>query len=166
MDHTHHDHHKEHEQNYSCPMHPEVIKPAPGKCPKCGMDLVLVEQKTGKQQPRHKHHHQEHLGYDKHAGHHTGDFLNRFWVCLALTADITLVNSDREDVAVMINFGRSTYRKMKQNLAWAIGYNVAAIPLAAGVLYPHFRLSPAMGAVLMSLNTIIVAINARSLRLK
>jgi len=84
----------------------------------------------------------------------------------AETADIILVNSDPEDVAVMINFGRSTYRKMKQNLAWAIGYNVAAIPLAAGVLYPYFMLSPAMGAVLMSLSTVIVAINARSLRLK
>ncbi len=84
----------------------------------------------------------------------------------AETADIILVNSDPEDVAVMISFGRSTYRKMKQNLAWAIGYNVAAIPLAAGVLYPYFMLSPAMGAVLMSLSTVIVAINARSLRLK
>lgn len=84
----------------------------------------------------------------------------------AETADIILVNSDPEDVAVMISFGRSTYRKMKQNLGWAIGYNVAAIPLAAGVLYPYFMLSPAMGAVLMSLSTVIVAINARSLRLK
>lgn len=84
----------------------------------------------------------------------------------AETADIILVNSDPEDVAVMISFGRSTYRKMKQNLAWAIGYNVAAIPLAAGVLHPYFMLSPAMGAVLMSLSTVIVAINARSLRLK
>jgi len=84
----------------------------------------------------------------------------------AETADIILVNSDPKDVAVMISFGRSTYRKMKQNLAWAIGYNVAAIPLAAGVLYPFFMLSPAMGAVLMSLSTVIVAINAKSLRLK
>lgn len=84
----------------------------------------------------------------------------------AETADIILVNSDPEDVAVMISFGRATYRKMKQNLAWAIGYNVVAIPLAAGILYPYFMLSPAMGAVLMSLSTVIVAINARSLRLK
>lgn len=84
----------------------------------------------------------------------------------AETADIILVKSDPEDVAVMISFARSTYRKMKQNLAWAIGYNLVAIPLAAGVLYPYFMLSPAMGAVLMSLSTIIVAINARTLRLK
>ncbi len=84
----------------------------------------------------------------------------------AETADVILVNSDPQDVAVMIGFGRSTYRKMKQNLAWATGYNVAAIPLAAGVLYPYFMLSPALGAVLMSLSTVIVAINARSLRLK
>lgn len=53
---------------------------------------------------------------------------------------------------------------MIQNLWWAVGYNVIAIPLAAGVLYPWFVLSPAMGAVLMSLSTIIVAINAQLLR--
>jgi Cu2+-exporting ATPase len=64
----------------------------------------------------------------------------------------------------MIAFGRSTYKKMIQNLGWAVGYNVIAIPLAAGVLYPWFVLSPAMGAVLMSLSTIIVAINAQLLR--
>ncbi len=53
---------------------------------------------------------------------------------------------------------------MIQNLGWAVGYNVFAIPLAAGVLYPYFILSPAMGAVLMSLSTIIVAFNARLLK--
>lgn len=84
----------------------------------------------------------------------------------AETADIILVNSDPKDVVQMISFGRATYRKMIQNLAWAVGYNVVAIPLAAGILYPHFTLSPAMGAVLMSLSTIIVAINAKLLRLK
>ena len=84
----------------------------------------------------------------------------------AETADIILVNSDPRDVVRAISFGRSTYRKMLQNLAWAVGYNVLAIPLAAGVLYPHFTLTPAAGAVLMSLSTIIVAINARLLRLK
>ena len=84
----------------------------------------------------------------------------------AETADIILVNSDPQDVAQMISFGKATYKKMIQNLAWAVGYNVIAIPLAAGVLYPHFILSPAMGAVLMSLSTVIVAVNARLLRLK
>jgi Cu2+-exporting ATPase len=84
----------------------------------------------------------------------------------AETADIILVNSDPKDVVQMIDFGRKTYRKMIQNLAWAVGYNVIAIPLAAGVLYPYFILSPAMGAVLMSLSTVIVAINARLLKLK
>lgn len=84
----------------------------------------------------------------------------------AETADIILVNSDPKDVVQMIDFGRKTYRKMIQNLAWAVGYNVIAIPLAAGVLYPTFMLSPAMGAVLMSLSTVIVAINARLLKLK
>ena len=71
----------------------------------------------------------------------------------AETADIILVNSDPRDVVRMIDFGRATYRKMIQNLVWAVGYNVIAIPLAAGVLYPYFTLSPAMGAVLMSLST-------------
>jgi P-type Cu2+ transporter len=84
----------------------------------------------------------------------------------AETADIILVNSDPKDVVQMISFGKATYRKMIQNLAWAVGYNIIAIPLAAGVLYPYFTLSPAMGAVLMSLSTFIVAINAKMLRLK
>ena len=83
----------------------------------------------------------------------------------AETADIILVNSDPKDVVNMIDFGRKTYRKMIQNLAWAVGYNVVAIPLAAGVLYPYFILSPAMGAVLMSLSTVVVAINAKLLHL-
>jgi Cu2+-exporting ATPase len=84
----------------------------------------------------------------------------------AETADIILVNSDPKDVVNMIAFGKQTYKKMMQNLAWAVGYNVIAIPLAAGVLYPYFTLSPAMGAVLMSLSTIIVAFNAQLLRRK
>ena len=84
----------------------------------------------------------------------------------AETADIILVNSDPKDVVQMISFGRATYRKMIQNLIWAVGYNVIAIPLAAGILFPKFMLSPAMGAVLMSLSTIIVAINAKLLRVK
>ncbi|MDQ6480581.1 copper-translocating P-type ATPase [Dyadobacter sp. LHD-138] len=84
----------------------------------------------------------------------------------AETADIILVNSDPMDVVHMITFGRVTYRKMVQNLAWAIGYNVIAIPLAAGVLYPSFMLNPAMGAVLMSASTIVVAVNAKLLRVK
>jgi Cu2+-exporting ATPase len=81
----------------------------------------------------------------------------------AETADIILVNSDPKDVVLMISSGRATYRKMIQNLAWAVGYNVIAIPLAAGILYPAFVLSPALGAVLMSLSTIIVALNAQLL---
>ena len=82
----------------------------------------------------------------------------------AETADIILVNSEPKDVVQMISFGKATYKKMIQNLAWAVGYNVVAIPLAAGVLYPYFTLSPAMGAVLMSLSTVIVAINASLLK--
>jgi P-type Cu2+ transporter len=82
----------------------------------------------------------------------------------AETADIILVNSDPKDVVHMIAFGRATYRKMVQNLFWAVGYNVVAIPLAAGILYPTFILSPALGAVLMSLSTIVVAFNAQLLK--
>ena len=79
--------------------------------------------------------------------------------------DIVLVRSDPRDVARIIALSRATYRKMIQNLWWAAGYNIMAIPLAAGVLQSRgFVLSPAVGAVLMSLSTIIVAINAQLLR--
>lgn len=82
----------------------------------------------------------------------------------AETADIILVNSNPKDIANLILFGRATYRKMIQNLWWAAGYNILAIPLAAGVLYNYgIMLSPAVGAVLMSLSTIVVAINAKFL---
>lgn len=85
----------------------------------------------------------------------------------AETADIILVNSNPEDIANLILFGKATYRKMIQNLIWATGYNLVAIPLAAGALYTSgFILSPAISAVFMSLSTIIVAINAQLLRLK
>ena len=81
------------------------------------------------------------------------------------TADIVLVRSDPLDVVAIIGLARATYRKMVQNLAWATGYNAVAIPLAAGVLYrAGILLSPALGAVLMSLSTIIVAFNARLLK--
>ncbi len=83
----------------------------------------------------------------------------------AETADIILVNSDPGDVAKLIDFGKRTYKKMIQNIVWAVGYNIIAIPLAAGLLYPSFVLSPAMGAVLMSVSTIVVAINASLLKL-
>jgi Cu2+-exporting ATPase len=81
------------------------------------------------------------------------------------TADIILVKSNPKDVVSLIKFAKATYRKMIQNLIWATGYNVIAIPLAAGVLYNYgIVLSPALGAVLMSASTIIVAINAKLLR--
>lgn len=83
----------------------------------------------------------------------------------AETADIILVNSDPKDIATLILFGKATYNKMLQNLWWAAGYNIVAIPLAAGVLYNWgIMLSPAVGAVLMSLSTIVVAINAKLLK--
>jgi len=81
------------------------------------------------------------------------------------TADIILVRNDPRDVVAVVRLSRATYRKMVQNLAWATGYNVVAIPLAAGVLAGFgFIMSPAVGAIFMSLSTIIVAINARLLK--
>jgi Cu2+-exporting ATPase len=79
--------------------------------------------------------------------------------------DIVLVRSDPRDVPRIVALSRASYRKMVQNLGWAAGYNVFAIPLAAGVLAPWgFVLSPAIGAILMSASTVIVAINAQLLR--
>lgn len=85
----------------------------------------------------------------------------------AETADIILVNSNPQDVASLIGFGKATYKKMNQNLIWATGYNVFAIPLAAGALYSlGILITPAIGAIFMSLSTVIVAINARFLKIK
>ena len=97
------------------------------------------------------------------------DFRRRFWVSLVLTLPILvlspiLVRSNPLDAVAIIKLARATYRKMVQNLIWATGYNTFAIPLAAGALYSYgLLLTPAMGAVLMSLSTVIVAINARLL---
>ncbi|WP_323696535.1 hypothetical protein [Thiorhodovibrio winogradskyi] len=80
------------------------------------------------------------------------------------SADVVLVESDPRRVADVIELSRATYAKMIQNLFWASGYNAAAIPLAAGVGYgAGIVLSPALGAALMSLSTVIVAINAKLL---
>ncbi|MFD1361064.1 heavy metal translocating P-type ATPase [Lentibacillus salinarum] len=81
------------------------------------------------------------------------------------SADVVLVKSNPKDVVSLMELSGKTYRKMVQNLWWAAGYNIVAIPLAAGVLAPiGIVLSPAVGAVLMSLSTIIVAINAKLLK--
>jgi Cu2+-exporting ATPase len=85
----------------------------------------------------------------------------------AETADIILVHSNPKDISSLVLFGKETFKKMIQNFIWATGYNVVAIPLAAGVLYRvGVIINPALGAVLMSLSTIIVAINAQLLRKK
>ena len=81
------------------------------------------------------------------------------------SADIILIKSNPEDVVKVIKLSKATYNKMQQNLVWATGYNVFAIPLAAGVLYgAGIVLSPAVGAVLMSVSTVVVALNAQLLR--
>jgi Cu2+-exporting ATPase len=81
-------------------------------------------------------------------------------------ADIVLVRNDPRDVVNIIGLARKTYRKMFQNLLWATGYNAFAIPLAAGILYGYgILLSPAAGAILMSASTVIVAVNAKLLKM-
>jgi Cu2+-exporting ATPase len=81
------------------------------------------------------------------------------------SAGIILVKSDPRDVVDVVRLSRASYRKMLQNLWWAAGYNIVALPLAAGVLAPWgIVLSPAVGALLMSLSTVIVAVNAQLLR--
>jgi Cu2+-exporting ATPase len=83
------------------------------------------------------------------------------------TGDIVLVKNNPEDVTALIKLSKSTYQKMVQNLWWASGYNIGAIPLAAGVLYTWgVILSPAVGAILMSLSTVIVAVNAKFLKME
>ncbi|MCW3089390.1 MAG: copper-translocating P-type ATPase [Ferruginibacter sp.] len=85
----------------------------------------------------------------------------------AETAGIVLVNSNPKDIVNLVLFGKATYRKMIQNLIWATGYNVVALPLAAGILYRQgVLLSPAAGTVLMTVSTIVVAINASMLKVK
>ena len=79
--------------------------------------------------------------------------------------DVVLIRSDPRDVARIITLSKATYRKMMQNLWWAAGYNIVAIPLASGVLAPWgIVLNPAGGAILMSLSTVAVALNAQLLR--
>lgn len=83
------------------------------------------------------------------------------------SADIILVASDPADVIQFLDLARATTRKMTENLWWGAGYNLIAIPLAAGILAPiGFMLDPMVGAVIMSLSTVIVAINAMTLKLK
>ncbi len=83
------------------------------------------------------------------------------------SADIILVSSDPADVIQFLDLARATHRKMTENLWWGAGYNLIAIPLAAGVLAPiGFILNPMVGAIVMSLSTVIVAINAMTLKLK
>lgn len=81
----------------------------------------------------------------------------------AETADIVLVDSNPNDIANLILFGKATYRKMVQNLAWATGYNLVALPLATGFI-PGLMISPAFGAALMSISTVICAVNAQFLK--
>ena len=81
------------------------------------------------------------------------------------SAGVVLAGNDPRSVVGVIKLSRATYRKMRQNLAWAAGYNIVSIPLAAGALaWAGITLAPAVGAILMSLSTIVVALNAQTLR--
>lgn len=84
---------------------------------------------------------------------------------IAVPLDVILVRDDPRDVPSVVDLSRATYRKMVQNLAWATGYNVVAIPFAAGILAPiGIVLPPAVGALLMSASTVVVDANAQLLR--
>ena len=81
------------------------------------------------------------------------------------SADLVLVKNDLLDVTYALKLATATYNKMRQNLFWATGYNVIGIPLAAGVAYPlGIVLSPAVGALFMTISTVVVSINAMLLR--
>jgi Cu2+-exporting ATPase len=81
------------------------------------------------------------------------------------SAGVVLASDDPRGVLAVIRLSRASYRKMLQNLGWAAGYNLVSLPLAAGVLsWAGITLAPAVGAVLMSLSTIVVALNAQLLR--
>jgi Cu2+-exporting ATPase len=81
------------------------------------------------------------------------------------SADVVLASSDPRSVLGVIRLSRASYRKMVQNLAWGAGYNLVAIPLAAGVFaFAGLTLSPAVGAIFMSASTVVVAMNAQLLR--
>jgi Cu2+-exporting ATPase len=81
------------------------------------------------------------------------------------SAGLILIKSNPLDVVKIVKISRASYRKMQENIWWAAGYNIIAIPLAAGVLAPiGFIMPPAVGALLMSISTVIVAINAQTLR--
>ena len=83
------------------------------------------------------------------------------------SADVVLINSDPIDILHFLDLAKQTRKKMIQNLWWGAGYNILAIPLAAGILAPiGILLSPAIGAVLMSLSTVVVALNALTLKIK
>jgi Cu2+-exporting ATPase len=82
------------------------------------------------------------------------------------TADVVLMRSDPLDIATAITIGRATLRKMRQNLAWAVGYNAIALPIAAGVFQPNFGLTlrPEIAALSMSGSSVLVAVNALLLK--
>jgi Cu2+-exporting ATPase len=89
-------------KKYTCPMHPQILKDEPGKCPLCGMNLIPLGGTARPEKDEHSHHHQNHdhhsesdssaAGFDKHAGHHTPDFLKRFWITLVLSVPVLLLS--------------------------------------------------------------------------
>jgi hypothetical protein len=150
---------------YTCPMDPEIGESQPGSCPKCGMAL---EPRT--------------VAMEEEENPEFRDMRRRFWVALAQaqvgvamgtgtdvameSAGVTLVKGDLRGIVRARRLSRATMRNIKQNLFFAFIYNALGIPIAAGILYPHFGilLSPIIAAAAMSFSSVSVVGNALRLR--
>ena len=159
QDHVHHGHPRPHAAQpppsapagtrYTCPMHPEIIRDAPGHCPICGMALEPMLPTSDDDHPE------------------LADFSRRFWWTLPLSLIVlALVKGDLRGIARARQLSELTVANMKQNLGFALVYNAIGVPLAAGMLYPAFGLllSPMFAALAMSLSSVSVVGNALRLR--
>ena len=157
---------------YTCPMHPEVRRPKPGSCPKCGMSLEPMTLTAPKQKieytcPMHPQIIRDAPGHCPICGM----ALEPRTVTLdeeekMQSAGVTLVKGDLRGIVRAIRLSRATMRNIKQNLFFAFVYNSIGVPIAAGVLYPFFGilLSPMIAAAAMSFSSVSVISNALRLR--